>query len=234
MPVWMALLVAVYYWLPGLRVEAWGLIGPERERPPSWWASSSTVLPARRPGCCWPLQQASFVRWPGQLPAGGDDRDPPPLSLLRGNVLVPADLSACNAAGLLIFIRWRTSRPGPGASLIDALTLTAGLALLSWIYLVLPYVHNPALSWLQKKRRHRFTPLGDVLVLAMIARLLAPGDSAGQMCPASSRLAPSGDWRRTCRSACSSCTGRFTTGPSSTSAGPSSMARGAPRHCIRR
>ena len=77
------------------------------------------------------------------------------------------------AAGLLIFIRWRT--PGRDRrSLIDALTLTAGLALLSWIYLVLPYVHNPALSWLQKSVAIAY-PLGDVLVLAMIARLLAPG-----------------------------------------------------------
>src|ERR1700722_19725321 len=25
--VWMTLLLAVYYWLPGVRVEAWGLIG---------------------------------------------------------------------------------------------------------------------------------------------------------------------------------------------------------------
>jgi diguanylate cyclase (GGDEF)-like protein/PAS domain S-box-containing protein len=48
------------------------------------------------------------------------------------------------------------------------------LALLSWIYLILPYVHNPALSWLQKPVAIAY-PLGDVLVLAMLARLLAPG-----------------------------------------------------------
>ena len=76
------------------------------------------------------------------------------------------------AAGLLTFIWWRPDRDR--RSLIDALTLTVGLALLSWIYLILPYVHNPALSWLQKSVAIAY-PLGDVLVLAMLARLLAAG-----------------------------------------------------------
>ena len=77
-------------------------------------------------------------------------------------------------AGLLIFVRWRTP-DRDRRSLIDALTLTVGLALLSWIYLILPYVHNPALSSLQTSVAIAY-PLGDVLVLAMLARLLAPGD----------------------------------------------------------
>ena len=77
------------------------------------------------------------------------------------------------AAALLIFIWWRTP-DRDRRSLIDALTLTVGLALLSWIYLIMPYVHNPALSWLQKSTAIAY-PLGDVLVLAIIARLLAPG-----------------------------------------------------------
>jgi len=77
------------------------------------------------------------------------------------------------AAGLLIFIWWRTP-DHDHRSLIDALTLTVGLALLSWVYLILPYVHNPALWWLQKSVAIAY-PLGDILVLAMLARLLAPG-----------------------------------------------------------
>ena len=79
------------------------------------------------------------------------------------------------AAGLLIFIRWRTP-DRDRRSLIDALTLTAGLALLSWIYLVLPYVHDPGLTWLQKSVAIAY-PLGDVLVLAMMSRLLASGSA---------------------------------------------------------
>ena len=52
--------------------------------------------------------------------------------------------------------------------------MTVSLALLSWLYLILPYVHNPALSWQQKAVSIAY-PIGDVLVLAMLARFLAAG-----------------------------------------------------------
>ena len=68
-------------------------------------------------------------------------------------------------------------------SLLDALTLTVGLTLLSWMYLILPYVHNPALSWQQKAVAIAY-PLGDAPVLAMLAQLLAPGDLADPVRPA--------------------------------------------------
>jgi len=76
------------------------------------------------------------------------------------------------AAGLLGFVRWRTARRDR-ASLIDALTLTVGIALLLWIYVIVPYAHTPGLSWIQKAISIAY-PLGDILVLAMLARLLAP------------------------------------------------------------
>ncbi|MEV8093066.1 EAL domain-containing protein [Kitasatospora sp. NPDC085879] len=76
------------------------------------------------------------------------------------------------AAGVWGFIRWRTAHQDRG-SLIDALTLTVGLALLSWMYLVVPYARNPELTWFQKAVSIAY-PLGDVLVLAMLMRLLAP------------------------------------------------------------
>jgi diguanylate cyclase (GGDEF)-like protein/PAS domain S-box-containing protein len=77
------------------------------------------------------------------------------------------------AVGLLIFIR-RRSAGYDRRSLLDALTLTVGLALLSWVFLIVPYVNNASLTWLQKAVAIAY-PLGDVLVLAMLARLLAPG-----------------------------------------------------------
>ena len=73
----------------------------------------------------------------------------------------------------MIFIWWRTP-DRDRRSVIDALTLTVGLALLSWIYLAAPYVHASGLSGLQKSVAIAY-PLGDVLVLAMLARMLAPG-----------------------------------------------------------
>ncbi|WP_195911163.1 EAL domain-containing protein [Streptomyces kaniharaensis] len=76
------------------------------------------------------------------------------------------------AAGLLGFVKWRTARRDR-ASLIDALTLTVGLALLSWVYVIIPYAHLAELTWIQKAVAIAY-PLGDILVLAMLLRLLAP------------------------------------------------------------
>jgi hypothetical protein len=168
---WMTLLVVAYYGLPRLRAEAWGLIGLTGVS-----AIVAGVVINR------PARKAPWL-----LLAGAN------LSFIAGQVsfLVLTQIEAAKvpfpsfadvlylltyplyAAGLLIFIRWHTP-DRDRRSLIDAMTLTVGLALLSWIYLILPYVHNPALSWLQKSVAIAY-PLGDVLVLAMLARLLAPG-----------------------------------------------------------
>ncbi|WP_180989557.1 putative bifunctional diguanylate cyclase/phosphodiesterase [Streptomyces cahuitamycinicus] len=74
------------------------------------------------------------------------------------------------AAGLLGFVRWRTSWRDR-ASLVDALTLTVGLALLSWLFLIDPYARAAGLTWVQKAFAIAY-PLGDILVLAMLLRLL--------------------------------------------------------------
>ncbi len=167
---WMALLTAAYYWLPGLRVEAWGLIGLSG----SVAIVAGVVLnrPSRKtPWLLLAVGQASFVA--GQvsfLVAQLMGTRLPFPSFADVLYLLTYPLYA---AGMVIFIWWRTPYRDR-RSLIDAMTLTAGLGLLSWIYLILPYVHNPALSWLQKSVAVAY-PLGDVLVLAMIARLLAPG-----------------------------------------------------------
>jgi len=76
------------------------------------------------------------------------------------------------AVGVSGFIRWRTAHQDRG-SMIDALTLTVGLALLVWLYLIVPYERNPDLSSFQKAVSIAY-PLGDVLLLAMLVRLLVP------------------------------------------------------------
>ncbi|MFD7901321.1 putative bifunctional diguanylate cyclase/phosphodiesterase [Kitasatospora sp. NPDC059747] len=76
------------------------------------------------------------------------------------------------AAGVLGFIRWRTAHQDR-AGLLDALILTMGLALLSWIYLILPYARNADLDWFPKAVSIAY-PLGDVVVLALLLRLLTP------------------------------------------------------------
>ena len=60
------------------------------------------------------------------------------------------------AAGLLIFIYYR-SPDKDRRSLIDALTLTAGLALLSWTFLIRPYVHEPGAVRAPEKRGDRLS-----------------------------------------------------------------------------
>ena len=140
--IWMALLTALYYALPGLRAVTWGLIGlsgvvaivmgvvinrPSRKLP---WLLLATGLASFTAG------QVSF------LVAGLMEIQLPFPSFADVLYLLTYPLYA---AGLLIFIWWRTP-DGDRRSLIDALILTAGLGLLSWTYLILPYAHNEALT----------------------------------------------------------------------------------------
>ena len=168
--IWVALLIALYYGLSGLRIETWSLISLSGVV--AIVAGTFLNHPARKtPWLLLAAAQASFAA--GQLSF---------LIAARLQIVLPfpsfADVVYLStyplyAAGLLIFIYYR-SPDKDRRSLIDALTLTAGLALLSWTFLIRPYVHNPGLSVLQKSVAIAY-PLGDVLILALLARLLAPG-----------------------------------------------------------
>ena len=140
--VWVALLIGLYYGLDGVRITAWGLISlsgilaivaglvinrPARKAP---WILLAAGL------SCFAAGQMSF------------------LLAKHLQVALPfpsfADVLYLScyplyAVGLLMFIYWRTP-DGDLRSLIDALTLTAGLGLLSWIFLIQPYVTNPTLT----------------------------------------------------------------------------------------
>ncbi len=170
--IWWAVLVALYYSRPGLRTETWGLIGlsgvggivagvainrPSRKLP---WLLLAAALASFTAG------QVSFL----VADLIGIQLPFPSFADVLYLLTYPFSTSA-----LLIFIWWRTP-DRDRRSLIDALILTAGLALLAWIYLILHYVHSPQLSWLQKSVAIAY-PLGDLLVLAMLARLLAPGSA---------------------------------------------------------
>jgi diguanylate cyclase (GGDEF)-like protein/PAS domain S-box-containing protein len=175
--IWVAFLIAAYYGLSGLRIETWGLISLSGVVA----IVAGTVLnrPARKlPWLVLAAAQASFAA--GQLSF---------LIAARLDIVLPFPSFAdalylltypLYAVGLLIFIYWR-SPDKDRRSLIDALTLTAGLALLSWTFLIRPYVHDPGLSALQKSVAIAY-PLGDVLTLALLARLLAPGTGRTTRC----------------------------------------------------
>ncbi|MFD3662604.1 aminotransferase class I/II-fold pyridoxal phosphate-dependent enzyme [Streptomyces sp. NPDC058659] len=77
------------------------------------------------------------------------------------------------AIGLFGFIRYRAAGRDL-AVVLDALILTSGLALLSWVNLITPLARSEDMTWTEKAISIAY-PLGDVLMLAMLARLLVPG-----------------------------------------------------------
>ena len=78
------------------------------------------------------------------------------------------------AVGLLILIRGRISGRDR-AGLIDAAIIATGLGLLSWTFLMKPIAADPSLS-LPERLISLAYPLGDVLLLVMVARLAtSPG-----------------------------------------------------------
>ena len=168
--IWVVFLIAAYYGLPGLRLETWSLISLSGVI--AIVAGVALNRPARKaPWLVLAAAQASFAA--GQLSF---------LIAAKLGVVLPFPSFAdalylltfpLYAVAFLIFIKCR-SPDKDRRSLIDAMTLTAGLALLSWTFLIRPYVHNPDLDGLQKIVAIAY-PLGDVLTLALIARLLAPG-----------------------------------------------------------
>jgi signal transduction histidine kinase len=77
------------------------------------------------------------------------------------------------AGGLLQFARAQT--PGRDrTSLIDAVIIATGAGLLSWIFLIVPYVRAPDLTLIQRLVSVAY-PVADVLLLAVAVRLLRPG-----------------------------------------------------------
>jgi signal transduction histidine kinase len=76
-------------------------------------------------------------------------------------------------AGLLLLIRARS--PGADrASLLDALVVTVGLGMVSWVFLVGPLAHSPDLTVAERVVSMAY-PIMDVLLLATAVRLVVDG-----------------------------------------------------------
>ena len=89
-------------------------------------------------------------------------------------------------AGLVMLVR-RRNPVSDWASLIDSLILTLGIGLLSWVFLVAPYIDFSGMAPLDKGISMAY-PLGDVLLLAAAIRLAV---DAGRRQPAFYLLASS-------------------------------------------
>ncbi|MET7401911.1 EAL domain-containing protein [Dactylosporangium sp. NPDC005572] len=164
----MAILVTANFALPGLHLVLWTAIG---------LASVTAMLvgvhmhrPRRR--APWYLLAAAV----GSFIAGDVTADVLTRLLHRQGFPSAADFFYLTvyvliAAALVWLYRLGVVRRDP-ASLFDALTLTAGLGLLSYIFLIRPYVENPALSALDRTISIAY-PLADIIVLAVGARLIA-------------------------------------------------------------
>ncbi|HEX6886803.1 MAG TPA: sensor histidine kinase [Candidatus Nanopelagicales bacterium] len=76
-----------------------------------------------------------------------------------------------------VFLTIRRQQPGRDkAAAIDATLLTTAAAVLSWTYLIAPYANDTELPLLEKLASIGY-PLGDLLLVALLARLLlVPGE----------------------------------------------------------
>jgi signal transduction histidine kinase len=76
--------------------------------------------------------------------------------------------------GLFLLIRSRTPARDT-ASLLDATVIATGAAMLSWVFLIVPYVRTPDLSLAERVGSIAY-PVADLLLLAMAVRLaVGPG-----------------------------------------------------------
>ena len=84
-------------------------------------------------------------------------------------------LYPCLVVGLLLLIR-RRSQGHDWGSLVDATTITTGLGLLSWVFLIRPVADDSSLPLAARLVSIAY-PVGDIRVLAMVTRLLVGAGS---------------------------------------------------------
>jgi signal transduction histidine kinase len=101
-------------------------------------------------------------------------RGEPPLPSLADAVYIL--FFALLVVGLLMLVRART--PGRDrTSLIDAVIIATGVGLLSWVFLIVPYVRAPDLTLLQRVVLITY-PVQDIVLLAVAVRLWRVGSQS--------------------------------------------------------
>lgn len=82
-------------------------------------------------------------------------------------------LYPCLITGMGLLVRRMTTRRDR-TPLVDTTTITTGLALVSWVFVIRPLASDPTLSVLARMDLIAY-PIGDVIVLALMLRLLLGG-----------------------------------------------------------
>ena len=77
------------------------------------------------------------------------------------------------AAGLVLLIRRRTAHRD-WSSLVDATTLTTGMGLLAWVFMIKPAASDPSIGLFGHIVSVAY-PVGDLVLLAMTVRLMLSG-----------------------------------------------------------
>ncbi|MDP9796871.1 diguanylate cyclase (GGDEF)-like protein/PAS domain S-box-containing protein [Catenuloplanes nepalensis] len=169
--VWLAVLTALFYAFPQQKALTWVLIGlsgaaavlagvrlhrPRRRLP---WYLLAAALVALNIG-------DTYYNW---LVEVAHDPDPFPSYADAVYVVVPVLL----AAALLRFMAARTVGRDRNA-LLEALMVTAALALLAWVYLVAPFIRDSGVTVVERVAAIT-GPVGDLVCVAALARLLATG-----------------------------------------------------------
>ncbi|WP_437074987.1 aminotransferase class I/II-fold pyridoxal phosphate-dependent enzyme [Streptomyces sp. enrichment culture] len=169
------ILTAVYLTVPATRAALWAVIGL------AGVAAVVTGTLIHRPAHMWPwcVLAAGLLFF-----VTGDTYYNVMEEYFAASNPFPSPADACYlvcyplfAIGLSGLVRYRWSGYDV-PSLLDALIVTAGLALPVWVYVVEPTSRVAGLTWQQRAISIAY-PLGDVLVLALLARLLIRGPLTG-------------------------------------------------------
>ncbi|BCJ40351.1 hypothetical protein GCM10010168_32100 [Actinoplanes ianthinogenes] len=172
-----AVAIVAYQFLPG---DEWLLAGWQVGI--GWLAAAAIVLGARR------QERGDWLPW--YLLAAGVFSNATGIGVAKTCALLwglvdlptPADpfflglYPAC-AAGIALLIR-RRDRWANWTAMVDAATITTGFGLLAWVYVIDPINLVSHMDRLAHAVQAAY-PIGDLLLLAMMTRLLRSGGSRG-------------------------------------------------------
>ena len=175
-PLWQIYLVGVLFFIGGFFFTPGGTWAEVLAQVAIGWAVVAFMVVGirrNRPTCAaaWYLFAAGvFANATGILVAGIE-------TISLNNVLTPSLADPFWLAlypglfvGMALLIRRRSARRD-WASLVDATTISTGLGLLCWVFLIHPAVASSTISQLGRAVVVAY-PLGDLVVLSMLIRLL--------------------------------------------------------------